>query len=78
MPSISGPRSTVASSSAVTPFVSGAAFLLLIVLSSLYFPRPNVRPSTQDELISDTRSYLCRRERQPALVSRYLQEPHVA
>src|SRR6476469_4100886 len=34
MPSISGPRSTVASSSAVTPFVSGAASSL-IVLSSL-------------------------------------------
>src|SRR6516164_6273509 len=33
MPSISGPRSTVASSSAVTPFVSGAACSSLIVLS---------------------------------------------
>src|SRR5512132_296253 len=41
-------------------------------------PGPNVRPSTQDELISDTRSYLRRRQRQPALVSRYFQEPHVA
>jgi hypothetical protein len=41
-------------------------------------PRPNVRPSTQDELISDTRSYLRRRQRQPALVSRYVQEPRVA
>jgi arylsulfatase len=37
MPSISGPRSTVASNSTATPFVSGAACSLLIVLSSLYF-----------------------------------------
>lgn len=35
------------------------------------------RPTNQDELISDTRSYLRRRQRQPALVSRYFQEPHV-
>src|SRR6185436_6379378 len=37
MPSISGPRSTVASNLTVTPFVSGATNSLLIVLSSLYF-----------------------------------------
>ena len=37
MPSISGPRSTVASNFTVTPFVSGATCSLLIVLSSLYF-----------------------------------------
>src|SRR4051794_27233257 len=36
MPSISGPRSTVARTSAVTPFVSGAACSLLIALSSRY------------------------------------------
>ena len=36
------------------------------------------RPTNRDELISDTRSYLRRRQRQPALVSRYFQEPHVA
>jgi CBS-domain-containing membrane protein len=36
MPSISGPRSTVASNFTVTPFVSGATCWLLIVLS-LYF-----------------------------------------
>ena len=41
-------------------------------------PGPNLRPSTQDELISDTRLYLRRRQRQPALVSRYFQDPHVA
>src|SRR5664280_823213 len=35
MPSISGPRSTVASNFTVTPFVSGATCSLLIVLSSL-------------------------------------------
>src|SRR4051794_33132002 len=34
MPSISGPRSTVASNSTVTPFVPDAACSLLIVLSS--------------------------------------------
>jgi hypothetical protein len=28
--------------------------------------------------MSDTRSYLRRRQRQPALASRYFQEPHVA
>jgi len=38
-------------------------------------PGPNVRPSTQDELISDTRSSLRRRQRQPALVRRCFQEP---
>jgi len=37
MPSISGPRSTVASNFTVTPFVSGATCSLLIVLASLYF-----------------------------------------
>ena len=37
MPSISGPRSTFASNFTVTPFVSGAACSLFIVLSSLYF-----------------------------------------
>src|SRR5919205_1830559 len=37
MPSISGPRATVASNSTVTPFVSGAACSLLIALSSPYF-----------------------------------------
>src|SRR5512146_1334038 len=37
MPSISGPRSTVASNFTVIPFVSGATCSLLIVLSSLYF-----------------------------------------
>src|SRR5690348_17860676 len=37
MPSISGPRSTVASNCTVTPFVSGATCSLLIGLSSLYF-----------------------------------------
>lgn len=36
------------------------------------------RPTSQDELISDTRSYLRRRQHQPTLVSRYFQEPHVA
>src|SRR5512144_2148153 len=36
MPSISWPRSTVASNFTVTPFVSGATCSLLIVLSSLY------------------------------------------
>jgi len=36
------------------------------------------RPTNQHELISDTRSYLRRRQRRPALVSRYFQEPHVA
>jgi len=36
------------------------------------------RPRNQDELISDTRSYLRRRQRRPALVSRYFEEPHVA
>jgi len=36
MPSISGPRSTVPSTSTATPFVSGAACSLLIVLSPLY------------------------------------------
>lgn len=35
------------------------------------------RPRNQHELISDTRSYLRRRQRQPALVSRYFGEPHV-
>ena len=35
MPSISGPRSTVASNVTVTPFVSGATCSLLIVLSSI-------------------------------------------
>jgi transposase len=35
------------------------------------------RPRTQDELVSDTRAYLRRRQRQPALVSRYFHEPHV-
>jgi hypothetical protein len=35
MPSISGPRSTVASNSVVTPLVSGAARSSLIVVSSL-------------------------------------------
>ena len=35
MPSISGPRSTVASSLTVTPFVSGPVCLSLIVLSLL-------------------------------------------
>src|SRR5690348_7822640 len=37
MPSISGPRSTVASKFTVTPWVSGAICSSLIVLSSLYF-----------------------------------------
>jgi hypothetical protein len=37
MPSISGPRSTVARNSTPTPFVSGGARSLLIVVSSLYF-----------------------------------------
>jgi transposase len=36
------------------------------------------RPTSQDELISDTRSYLRQRQRRPALVSRYFHEPHVA
>jgi hypothetical protein len=36
------------------------------------------RPTNRDELIADTRSYLRRRQRRPALVSRYFQEPHVA
>lgn len=36
------------------------------------------RPTNQDELISDTRSYLRQRQRRPALVSRYFHEPHVA
>ena len=36
------------------------------------------RPTNQHELISDTRSYLRRRQRRPALVSRYFQESHVA
>jgi transposase len=36
------------------------------------------RPTNQHELISDTRSYLRRRQHQPALVSRYFHEPHVA
>jgi transposase len=36
------------------------------------------RPTTQHELIADTRSYLRRRQRRPALVSRYFNEPHVA
>src|ERR1039457_1560387 len=40
MPSISGPRSTVASNFTVTPFVSGATCSLLIVLSSRYFHGP--------------------------------------
>lgn len=35
------------------------------------------RPRNQHELISDTRSYLRRRQRQPELVSRYFGEPHV-
>lgn len=35
------------------------------------------RPRTQDELVSDARSHLRRRQRQPELVSRYFQEPHV-
>jgi len=51
---------------------------LLIVLSSLYFQGLTFDLQPQDELISDTRSYLRRRQRQPALVSRYFQEPHVA
>src|SRR5574338_1181808 len=37
MPSISGPRSTVASNFTVTPFVSGDTCSLLIVHSPLYF-----------------------------------------
>ena len=37
MPSISRPRSTVASNFTETPFVSGGSCSLLIVLSSLYF-----------------------------------------
>src|SRR5512135_1681327 len=37
MPSISGPRSTVASSFTVTPFVAGAGCSLFIVFASLYF-----------------------------------------
>ena len=53
------------------PFVAHRA-----LLSAL--PGPNVRPSTQDELISDTRPSRWRRQRQPALVSRCFQEPHVA
>ncbi len=40
MPSISGPRSTVASNFTVTPFVSGVPCSLLLVLSSLYFQGP--------------------------------------
>jgi transposase len=35
------------------------------------------RPRTQDELVSDTRAHLRRRQRQPALVSRFFHEPHV-
>lgn len=35
------------------------------------------RPRDQHELVSDTRSYLRRRQRQPELVSRYFHEPHV-
>jgi transposase len=35
------------------------------------------RPRDQHELIADTRSYLRRRQRQPELVSRYFDEPHV-
>ena len=35
------------------------------------------RPRDQDELMADTRSYLRRRQRQPQVVSRYFQEPHV-
>ncbi len=50
MPSISGPRSTVASNCAVTPFVSGAARSLLIVLSSLVLPGPNDRPNAGSSL----------------------------
>jgi transposase len=35
------------------------------------------RPTNQAELVADTRSYLRRRQRRPALVSRYFSEPHV-
>jgi transposase len=36
------------------------------------------RPSTQDELIGDTRSYLRSRQRRPRLVERYFEEQHVS
>jgi len=36
------------------------------------------RPRNQDQLVTDTRSYLRRRQRQPQLVSRYFDEPHVS
>ena len=36
------------------------------------------RPTNRAELISDARSYLRRRQRRPALVSRYFEEPRVA
>src|SRR5689334_546146 len=50
MPSISGPRSTVARSFDVTPFVSGAARSLLVMLSSMErglrssIPGPHLSP----------------------------------
>jgi hypothetical protein len=75
MPSISGPRSTVASNSAVTPLVSGCRLFVAHRALVSVLPGPNVRFSTWDELISDTRSHLCRRQRQPALISRYFQAP---
>jgi hypothetical protein len=35
------------------------------------------RPRSQDELIGDTRSYLCSTQRRPQLVARYFDGEHV-
>ena len=60
MPSISGPSSTVASTSVVTPLVSGAAGSSLIVLSSLS-SRAQRSTFNPGRAVSDTRAYLRRR-----------------
>ena len=50
MPSISGPRSTVAGNFTVTPSVSGATCSLLMVLSSLHFQSDMYKYATCDAM----------------------------
>src|SRR5512141_635922 len=56
MPSISGPRSTVASNSTLTPFVSGAAFSSLIGAPRYCYKSRAHR--SQPESLSTRRSHL--------------------
>ncbi len=77
----------------VTQFVAKYAHLLALYFLPPYSPELNPdellnqdvkagalgrrRPTTRDELIGDTRSYLRSRQRQPNIVTRYFQEQHV-